>query len=120
MKAVVIARPGGAEVLEVREVEDPAVGDDEVLIKVEAAALNRADTLQRMGLHPPPAGASPYPGLECSGTILALGRSVVGSRWKIGDRVRTTASLFPLPSSLFPLRSIVINLISRYSDDLCW
>ncbi|XP_020109601.1 quinone oxidoreductase PIG3 [Ananas comosus] len=87
MKAVVIARPGGAEVLEVREVEDPAVGDDEVLIKVEAAALNRADTLQRMGLHPPPAGASPYPGLECSGTILALGRSVVGSRWKIGDRV---------------------------------
>nr|CAD1832163.1 unnamed protein product [Ananas comosus var. bracteatus] len=87
MKAVVIARPGGAEVLEVREVEDPAVGDDEVLIKVEAAALNRADTLQRMGLHPPPAGASSYPGLECSGTILALGRSVVGSRWKIGDRV---------------------------------
>ncbi|XP_073009567.1 uncharacterized protein [Typha latifolia] len=87
MKAVVVTTPGGPEVLKVREVEDPAVGDDEVLIKVEATALNRADTVQRKGSYPPPKGASPYPGLECSGTILAVGRSVDPSRWKVGDQV---------------------------------
>ncbi|RWW17926.1 hypothetical protein BHE74_00021825 [Ensete ventricosum] len=85
MKAVVITSPGGPEVLQVQEVEDPVIGDHEVLIKVEATALNRADTIQRKGLHPPPKGASPYPGLECSGTVLAVGKSV--ARWKVGDQV---------------------------------
>ncbi|KAK6932503.1 Alcohol dehydrogenase, N-terminal [Dillenia turbinata] len=59
--------------------------EDEVLIKVEATALNRADTIQRKGSYPPPKGASEYPGLECSGTIEAVGSQV--SRWKIGDQV---------------------------------
>ncbi|RRT64776.1 hypothetical protein B296_00025995 [Ensete ventricosum] len=85
MKAAVITSPGGPEVLQVQEVEDPVIGDHEVLIKVEATALNRADTIQRKGLHPPPKGASPYPGLECSGTVLAVGKSV--ARWKVGDQV---------------------------------
>ncbi|KAK1303229.1 hypothetical protein QJS10_CPB11g00965 [Acorus calamus] len=85
MRAVVIKSYGGPEVLEVQEVEDPTVGDDEVLVQVEATALNRADTLQRKGLHPPPKGGSPYPGLECSGTIIAVGSKV--QRWKIGDQV---------------------------------
>ncbi|KAG6603717.1 Quinone oxidoreductase PIG3, partial [Cucurbita argyrosperma subsp. sororia] len=85
MKAIVISEPGEAEVLQLQEVEDPIIKDDEVLIKVEATALNRADTLQRKGLYPPPKGASPFLGLECSGIVEAVGRNV--SRWKIGDQV---------------------------------
>ncbi|XAR66405.1 NADPH:quinone reductase [Bertholletia excelsa] len=85
MKAVVITTPGGPEVLQLQEVEDPPLGDNEVLIRVAATALNRADTLQRKGSHPPPKGASEYPGLECSGIIEAVGRNV--TRWKIGDQV---------------------------------
>ena len=54
MKAVVITTPGDPQVLQVQEVENPEIGDDEVLIRVEAAAINQADTLQRKGLHPPP------------------------------------------------------------------
>lgn len=88
MRAVVITSPGGPEVLQVQEVEDPVVGDDEVLIKVEATALNRADTVQRKGLYPLPKGASPYPGLECSGTVLTVGKSV--ACWKVGDQVVLT------------------------------
>ncbi|KAJ9136225.1 hypothetical protein P3X46_033322 [Hevea brasiliensis] len=85
MKAIVITTPGSPEVLQLQEVEDPQIKDDEVLIKVEATALNRADTIQRQGKYPPPRGASPYPGLECSGTIEATGKFV--SRWKVGDHV---------------------------------
>ncbi|AQK55687.1 oxidoreductase zinc-binding dehydrogenase family protein [Zea mays] len=88
MRAVVITRGGGGpEVLEAQEVEDPApLGDGEVLLQVVAAGVNRADTLQRHGRHPPPAGAPPYPGLECSGTILALGPNAP-PRWAVGDKV---------------------------------
>ncbi|CAK9156164.1 unnamed protein product [Ilex paraguariensis] len=85
MKAVVITSPGGPEVLQLQEVSDPEIRDDEVLIRVAATALNRADTLQRKGSYPPPKGASSYPGLECSGTIEAVGKNV--TRWKIGDEV---------------------------------
>ncbi|KAK2969870.1 hypothetical protein RJ640_030179 [Escallonia rubra] len=85
MKAVVITAPGGPEVLQLQQVDDPIAQDDEVLIRVEATALNRADTLQRKGLHPPPKGSSQYPGLECSGTVEAVGKSV--TRWKVGDQV---------------------------------
>lgn len=92
MKAVVITSPGGPEVLQVQDVEDPELKDDEVLIKVEATALNRADTIQRKGLYPPPKGASPYLGLECSGTIEAVGNNV--SRWKVGDQVIITTCQF--------------------------
>ncbi|KAI8525422.1 hypothetical protein RHMOL_Rhmol13G0229400 [Rhododendron molle] len=85
MKAVVITTPGGPEVLQLQEVEDPEYGDDDVLIRVAATALNRADTLQRKGSYPPPKGASPFLGLECSGTAEAVGRNA--TRWKIGDQV---------------------------------
>ncbi|XP_030528807.2 quinone oxidoreductase PIG3-like isoform X2 [Rhodamnia argentea] len=85
MKAVVITTPGDPEVLRLQEVEDPKLEDDHVLIKIAATALNRADTLQRKGMYPPPKGASEYPGLECSGTIEAVGKGV--SRWKVGDQV---------------------------------
>ncbi|KAF7086727.1 hypothetical protein CFC21_089990 [Triticum aestivum] len=87
MRAVAIASPGGPEALQVREVDDlPAPGEGEVLVAVAAAGVNRADTVQRQGRYPPPPGASPYPGLECSGTILALGANVP-PRWAVGDQV---------------------------------
>lgn len=80
-----ITEPGGPEVLQLKEVDDPEIKEDEVLIRVEATALNRADTQQRKGVYPPPKGASPYPGLECSGVIEAVGKNV--TRWKTGDQV---------------------------------
>ncbi|KAL8467931.1 hypothetical protein ACS0TY_031252 [Phlomoides rotata] len=85
MKAIVITELGGPEVLQLQEVEDPKIKDDQVLIRVAASALNRADTIQRQGRYPPPKGESEYLGLECSGTIEAVGKNV--HRWKIGDQV---------------------------------
>jgi NADPH:quinone reductase-like Zn-dependent oxidoreductase len=85
MHAVVISEPGGPEVLQWTEVADPRPGPGEVLLEVAAAGVNRADLMQRQGLYPPPAGAPPYPGLECSGTVTALGDGVTG--WHIGEQV---------------------------------
>ncbi|MEV6756757.1 NAD(P)H-quinone oxidoreductase [Streptomyces sp. NPDC051214] len=85
MKAVTIKEAGGPEVLEWTEVEDPAPGAGEVVVDVVASALNRADVMQRMGLYPLPKGASPYPGLEVSGRISAIGQGVSG--WQLGDEV---------------------------------
>ncbi|HLY33026.1 MAG TPA: NAD(P)H-quinone oxidoreductase [Jatrophihabitantaceae bacterium] len=85
MRAVVVTEPGGPEVLQVQDVPDAVAGPGEVLIRVAAAALNRADLLQRQGNYPPPPGAPPYLGMECSGTIAALGEGVVG--WQVGDEV---------------------------------
>ncbi|MGH8963456.1 MAG: NAD(P)H-quinone oxidoreductase [Jatrophihabitantaceae bacterium] len=85
MRAVVITEPGGPEVLQVQDVPDPVAATGEVLIDVAATALNRADLLQRQGNYPPPHGAPPYPGMECSGTIAALGKGVSG--WQVGDQV---------------------------------
>jgi putative PIG3 family NAD(P)H quinone oxidoreductase len=85
MHAVVISEPGGPEVLQWTEVEDPRPGPGEVLIEVTAAGVNRADMMQRQGFYPPPPGAPPYPGLECSGTVAALGEGV--TKWQIDDRV---------------------------------
>ena len=83
MRAVVITAPGGPDALSVAEVADPVPGPGEVLIDVAAAGVNRADLLQRQGFYPPPPGAPPYPGLECAGTITALGTGVAG--WQPGD-----------------------------------
>lgn len=85
MRAVVVAEPGGPEVLGVEEVPDPRPGPDEVVVDVAAAGINRADLLQRQGNYPPPPGASPYLGLECSGTVCEVGATVAG--WNVGDRV---------------------------------
>ena len=85
MRAVVVPEPGNPNVMRVDTVADPQPGAGEVLIKVAATAVNRADCMQRQGNYPPPRGASPYLGLECSGTIAALGESVAG--WNIGDEV---------------------------------
>ncbi|GFH36479.1 NAD(P)H-quinone oxidoreductase [Streptomyces pacificus] len=85
MKAITITEPGGPEVLTWTEVPDPVPGPGEVLIDVTASAVNRADLLQRQGFYDPPPGASPYPGLECSGHVAALGEGVTG--WKVGQPV---------------------------------
>jgi putative PIG3 family NAD(P)H quinone oxidoreductase len=85
MYAVTITEPGGPEVLRWQEVSDPEPAAGEVLIEVHAAGVNRADLLQRQGHYPPPAGASPYPGLECAGVVRALGTEVTG--WRVGDPV---------------------------------
>ena len=85
MHAVVITEPGDPDVLSWIEVEDPVPGPGEVLIDVTAAGVNRADLMQCMGFYPPPPGAPPYPGLECSGTVAAAGPGVTG--WKQGDEV---------------------------------
>ncbi|MCW2584563.1 MAG: quinone oxidoreductase [Frankiales bacterium] len=85
MKAVTLPSYGGPEVLTLAEVPDPVPGPGEVLVDVVATAVNRADVLQRQGFYNPPPGAPPYPGLECSGTISALGEGVAG--WAVGDQV---------------------------------
>ncbi|GAA2540197.1 MULTISPECIES: NAD(P)H-quinone oxidoreductase [Streptomyces] len=85
MHAITIPEPGGPEALVWDEVPDPVPGEGEVLVEVVAGAVNRADLLQRRGFYDPPPGASPYPGLECSGRIVALGPGVGG--WAVGDEV---------------------------------
>jgi|ERR1022692_570544 putative PIG3 family NAD(P)H quinone oxidoreductase len=85
MRAITITSPGGPEVLQIAEVPDPVPAAGEVLIDVAASGVNRADLLQRQGLYPPPPGAPPYPGLECSGRIRSLGTGVTG--WQPGDEV---------------------------------
>ncbi len=84
MKAIVIAFPGGPEVLQLTEVPDPQAGPDEVVLDIVAAAVNRADLLQRQGQYPPPEGAPAWPGLEASGVISAVGSGVSG--WSVGDQ----------------------------------
>jgi putative PIG3 family NAD(P)H quinone oxidoreductase len=84
MRAVVATEPGGPEVLTVTEIPDPEIGPGEVLLDVAAAGLNRADLLQRQGFYPPPPGASDVIGMECSGTVAAVGDGVDG--WSVGDR----------------------------------
>ncbi|GAA2655412.1 NAD(P)H-quinone oxidoreductase [Streptomyces lunalinharesii] len=85
MRAITIPEPGGPEALVWAEVPDPQPAEGEVLIEVAASAVNRADLLQRQGFYDPPPGASPYPGLECSGRIAAVGPGVHG--WAVGDEV---------------------------------
>ena len=84
MYFVDVPQPGLPEVLRIAETATPSPGENEVLIRVEAAGVNRPDLLQRQGSYPPPPGASPILGLEVAGTIAA---APAQSRWKAGDRV---------------------------------
>ena len=85
MRGVSITEPGDADVLQVTEVEAPTAGPGDVVVDMVAAGVNRADVMQRLGHYPPPAGASPLPGLEVSGTIREVGPGVEG--WSVGDEV---------------------------------
>jgi putative PIG3 family NAD(P)H quinone oxidoreductase len=85
VRAIVFDGFGGPEVMRLADVPDPEVRPGEVLIDVAATAVNRADLLQRQGLYPPPPGAPDIPGMECAGTVAAVGEGVVG--WEAGDEV---------------------------------
>ncbi len=85
MLAIEISKPGGPEVLVPVERPKPELAPGEVLIKVEAAGVNRPDVMQRMGHYPPPPGASDIPGLEVAGVIVKIAHGV--GEWRMGDRV---------------------------------
>jgi NADPH2:quinone reductase len=85
MIAIEISQPGGPEVLRPVERPVPERRRDEVLIRVEAAGVNRPDILQRLGKYPPPPGASDIPGLEVAGVVAEVGADE--ARWRVGDRV---------------------------------
>ncbi|NXG47922.1 QORX oxidoreductase, partial [Psilopogon haemacephalus] len=121
MLAVYFDYPGGPENLYVKEVMKPHPGEGEVLVKVSASALNRADLLQRRGKYPPPRGASDILGLEAAGTVAGLGPGCKG-RWKIGDAVMALLSgggqaeyvtvpeghLMPIPSGMTFIQAAAI------------
>ena len=83
MRAVVCDGAGGPEVLTVGERPDPKAGPGDLLLRVQAAGINRADLLQRQGHYAPPPGSSDLLGLECAGTVLAVGNEVEG--WSVGE-----------------------------------
>lgn len=112
MKAILFNEFGAADQLYLGHTEPPSITSEEVLVKVHATALNRADLLQRQGLYPPPKGESEILGLEMAGSIDSIGSEV--SNWKKGDRVFALLAgggyaeyvkvhqdmLIPLPSNL--------------------
>jgi tumor protein p53-inducible protein 3 len=85
MKAVLVKEPGDADQLTLGTFPMPEPADNELLVKVNATALNRADILQRKGLYPPPKGASPVLGLEMAGVVEEVGAKCYG--WEAGDKV---------------------------------
>jgi NADPH2:quinone reductase len=117
MRVVEISEPGKPEVLRINTRALPQPKGGEVLIRVDAAGVNRPDVLQRMGLYPVPAGASDLPGLEVAGTVVALGDGV--DEWKLGENVcaltpgggyaqyciAPASSCLPLPHGLSPIEA---------------
>ena len=86
MKAIIITHPGGPEVLQLAERPKPTCSENEVLINVKAAGINRPDVFQRKGNYPPPPGVTKdIPGMDIAGVIVEAGSMV--SRWKAGDKV---------------------------------
>jgi putative PIG3 family NAD(P)H quinone oxidoreductase len=115
-----VPEPGGPEALVAVDVPDPVAGPGEVVLDVVAAGVNRADLLQREGQYPPPPGAPPWPGLECSGVVREVGAGVSG--WAPGDavcalldgggyaeRVAVRADrLLPVPAGLTPVEAAAL------------
>ena len=94
MAVVEIAAPGGPEQLKPGVRPVPVPGDGEVLVRVEAAGVNRPDVMQRQGRYPPPPGASDLPGMEIAGEIVALGPQVSGVA--VGDKITLVAAWWRL------------------------
>lgn len=92
MDVVQVKTPGGPDELELAARPDPEPGPGEVLVRVAAAGVNRADLLQREGRYPPPPGAPDWPGLEVSGVVAGHGPGVDAAAWPLGARV---AALLP-------------------------
>jgi NADPH2:quinone reductase len=120
MRAVLLGKYGGPEVLEVGEAPRPSPGPGQVLIRIGTTSVNRADLQQRAGNYAPPPGESEILGLECAGVIEALGEGVGG--WRVGDRVMTllggggyaeyataaAGTLMPVPDHLDLVRAAAI------------
>ncbi|WP_269633028.1 NAD(P)H-quinone oxidoreductase [Pelomonas sp. BJYL3] len=88
MRAIAISQPGGPEVLQLQTLPEPQAGAGECLIAVEAYGINRPDVLQRKGAYPPPAGASPLPGLEVAGRIVSGDEAALAAAGlRVGDAV---------------------------------
>lgn len=120
MRVIEIRQPGGPEVLTPAKRAVPKPGQGEVLIRVEAAGVNRPDVLQRQGAYAPPPGASDLPGLEVAGEIVATGPQA--ERWKVGDRVTALVAgggyaeycaapamqCLPIPGKLSPVEAAAL------------
>ncbi len=120
MLCVAITEPGPPEVLQTATVAVPTPGDRDVLVRVQAAGVNRPDVLQRLGLYPVPNGASPLPGLEIAGEVVATGAGV--TRWSVGDAVMALTHgggyaefcrvderhCLPVPAALTPVEAAAI------------
>ncbi|HTF12911.1 MAG TPA: NAD(P)H-quinone oxidoreductase [Asanoa sp.] len=101
MRAITIPEFGGPDVLTWAEVPDPVPGPGEVLVDVVASAVNRADLMQRQGHYAPPAGASPYPGLECAGLVDGEPVCALLSGGGYAERVAVPAEhLLPVPAGI--------------------
>jgi putative PIG3 family NAD(P)H quinone oxidoreductase len=85
MRAVLVEKPGGAEQLKLGEYPAPTPADGELLVRVKATAINRADILKRKGIYPVNTGTVPILGLEMAGVVEQVGANCAG--WKVGDRV---------------------------------
>jgi putative PIG3 family NAD(P)H quinone oxidoreductase len=91
MKAIIVDKPGEPDVMVWQDTADPVPGPADLLVKVKASAVNRADLLQRRGMYPPPPGASPILGMEIAGEVLAVGPQAEGN-WQVGQRVMSLLS----------------------------
>ena len=116
MKAIVITHPGGPDVLELHDIPEPLAGPDDLLVRVRATALNRADMLQRTGTYPQP-GRKPafeVPGLEFAGEVLRAGERVDG--FAVGDRVM---GLLP-GQGYAELVTVPARLAMKVPENLSW
>lgn len=131
MKAVLINEI--TKELYIDEVIKPTIKSDEILVQIQATALNRADLLQKRGLYPPPPGASPILGLEMAGIVIEVGNEV--TNYKIGDRVFSLLSgggyaeyvnipaklAMPIPENLsFEQASAIPEAFLTAYQALCW
>ena len=115
MRAAVITRPGGPEVLEIRNVDDPVIEDDGLLVRVHASGINRADIHQRNGGYPaPPGSPADIPGLEYAGEVAAVGSAVRG--FAMGDRVYGIAG----GGAHAELLAIPARTAARFPASLSW
>src|SRR5258708_7625237 len=111
MKAILFDQPGGPEVLRYDDAPDPQPGQDELLVKVHAAALNRADTLQRRGSYAPPPGASPILGMELAGEV-----ERGAGDWKPGYRIMAVVT-----GGAYAERAVVpVGMAMRIPDNLSY
>ncbi|HWB70656.1 MAG TPA: NAD(P)H-quinone oxidoreductase [Egibacteraceae bacterium] len=114
MKAVAVTDPGGPKVLALVDRPDPEPGPDELLVRVRATALNRADVLQRQGAYPPPPGTTDILGLEMAGEVVGVGEAVRG--WRLGERVCAL-----LPGGGYAQLAVVPSALAlRVPDNLDW